>query len=220
MVLEIKSIKLIRNRRLIIDKFNLKIKKSQIFILVGKNGSGKSTIMDLVVGLIKPYEGNIKILNHNLDEIKHLLRDYVFYLHHENSLKDNLTVRENLEIWLDLLGFRISNQDLRLKLNFFDLEPYIDFPVGKLSHGQKKKVALTKLFFTESLLWLLDEPFNGIDKSSSKKLSLLIENFAKNGGAVLLSSHIDINLKKSKKILMSNISSRSLKKNPMDWSDL
>ena len=75
MVLEIKSIKLIRNRRLIIDKFNLKIKKSQIFILVGKNGSGKSTIMDLVVGLIKPYEGNIKILNHNLDEIKHLLRD-------------------------------------------------------------------------------------------------------------------------------------------------
>ncbi len=220
MVLEIKSIKLIRNRRLIIDKFNLKIRKSQIFILVGKNGSGKSTVMDIIVGLIKPYEGSINILNRGLDEIQHLLKDFIFYLPHENALKDNLTARENLEIWIDLCGLNISNRDLKQKLNFFDLGPYIDFPVGKLSHGQKKKLALTKLFFTKSLLWLLDEPFNGIDKSSSKKLSSLIENFAKNGGAVLLSSHIDINLKKSKKIFMNDLSNKSLKKNAINWSDL
>ena len=102
MVLEIKSIKLIRNRQLLLNKFNLKLRKSQIIILVGDNGSGKSSLMDTILGLIKPEEGFIKIKNKNIEDLKDKIRNHILYIPHENGLKENLTIIENLRIWLNL----------------------------------------------------------------------------------------------------------------------
>ena len=200
MILEIKSIYLTRNRRLIFDNFNLKLKKSQIMILLGKNGSGKTSLLDLIVGLIKPQKGLIKINGIALEELGELKKDLFTYLPHKDSLKENLTIKENLYIWLDLSNLKYVN--LHKNLNFFDLLDLKNEQIRNLSQGQRKKVSLTKLLFAKTKLWLLDEPLNGLDIETIQKLKKLINLHTKNGGSTLMSSHINLGMKKCTKIIL------------------
>ena len=102
MVLEIISVYFYRNKRKIFDNFNLKLKKSQIMILIGKNGVGKSSLFDLIVGILEPPSGIIKINNIPITDHYSNKRFLFTYLPHKDSLKDNLSVKENLEIWINL----------------------------------------------------------------------------------------------------------------------
>ena len=126
------------------------------------------------------------------------LKKYFSYIPHKNCLKENLSINENLLSWLKLLGIKINNQDYQTKLKF--LTNLQDKLVNKLSHGQKKKVALTKLLFSNARLWLLDEPFNGIDKNSSNSLKKIMIQHLKNNGCILFSSHIEPDIKLTKKL--------------------
>jgi len=221
MILEIKSIKLIRNDKLVFNKFNLKLMKYQTLILVGDNGSGKSSLMDLIVGILNPLDGKIKINKKNINELGVLKKKVFTYIPHKDSLKENLTIRENLEIWLDLLNISYTKEGFKKKLSFFNLYNGKDINVGNLSHGQRKKVSLTKLLFSNTNLWLLDEPINGLDKKSSSNLIRLINNKSKEGGSIIISSHIDLKIKKSKKIILSNSSFQYNKNNNFDtWLNL
>ena len=100
------------------------------------------------------------------------------------------------------MGIEINNQDYQTKLKFFNLTNLQDKLVNKLSHGQKKKVALTKLLFSNARLWLLDEPFNGIDKNSSSLLKTIMIQHLKNNGGILFSSHIEPDIKLTKKVML------------------
>ena len=142
MTLDLKSIKLIRSRRILFNKFNLKLKKSQIIILIGDNGSGKSSLMDLIVGILKPNSGEIKIEGNTIHELGKTIRNFLLYIPHQNNLKDNITVQENLTIWLNLLDFSLDLEQLYNNLKFFDLLEYKDILVKNLSHGQKKRFRL------------------------------------------------------------------------------
>ena len=87
------------------------------------------------------------------------------------------------------------------KFNIFDLFDIKDQLVNNLSHGQKKKVTLTKLLFSNTKLWIMDEPLNGLDQKSVKVFKVICEKHTKAGGAILFSSHIDPKLKITKKII-------------------
>lgn len=220
MTLDLKSIKLIRSRRILFNKFNLKLKKSQIIILIGDNGSGKSSLMDLIVGILKPNSGEIKIEGNTIHELGKTIRNFLLYIPHQNNLKDNITVQENLTIWLNLLDFSLDLEQLYNNLKFFDLLEYKDILVKNLSHGQKKKVSLVKLLYSKAKIWLLDEPLNGLDKKSSVKLIKKIESFSHSGGAILISSHIDLKIKNARKIKIKQFYSEN-KKNKIDsWANL
>jgi len=220
MALDLKSIKLIRSRRLLFNKFNLKLKKSQIIILIGDNGSGKSSLMDMIVGLLKPDTGEIKIDGNKVDELGSEIRKFLLYIPHQNNFKDNLTVQENLEIWVNLLGLKVNLKIFNMHLKYFDLLNCKDILVKKLSHGQKKKVSLVKLLFSSAKIWILDEPLNGLDRKSAMKLIKIIENFADSGGAVLISSHIDVKIKNAEKIKIKRLGS-VIKHNKIDsWENL
>ena len=208
MILEIKSISLYRNKKQIFDNFNLNLKKNQTLILIGENGVGKTSLMDIVAGLIRPEKGNVKINGVSVDDINDK-SNYFTYLPHKDALKENLTVEENLRMWLDLNKKIISISEFNKKLKFFEIPEFKNQLIRNLSHGQRKKVSLTKFLFSEARLWLLDEPFNGIDKKTIQTLKKLLDNHIKNG-STLLSSHIDSNMKFSRKII--------LKKNIVDFN--
>ena len=204
MVLEIISVYFRRNKRLIFHNFNLKLAKSQIIILIGENGVGKSSLFDLSVGILKPEKGVIKINEIPINEIDQKKKDLFTYLPHKDSLKDYLTVEENLLNWLELIDIKIQKEKLLNSLKFFKLNNLKNNLIGNLSQGQRKKVSLTKLLLSKCNLWILDEPFNGLDIDSINKTKKMICNHKANGGSVLLASHINLNIEGSKRIFIKS----------------
>ena len=204
MVLEIISVYFRRNKRLIFHNFNLKLAKSQIIILIGENGVGKSSLFDLSVGILKPEKGVIKINKIPINEIDIKKKHLFTYLPHKDSLKDYLTVEENLLNWLELIDIKIQKDKLLNSLKFFKLNNLKNNLIGNLSQGQRKKVSLTKLLLSKCNLWILDEPFNGLDIDSINKTKKMICNHKANGGSVLLASHINLNIEGSKRIFIKS----------------
>ena len=205
MVLEIISVFFYRNKRLIFDNFNLKLKKSQTMILIGSNGIGKTTLFELIVGILEPQKGIIKINNHLIQNMFEKKRKNFTYLPHKDGLKENLTILENIKNWNYLSANKNDFEKIKSSLDYFDLFKIKDENVGNLSQGQRKKISLSKLLLSKNLLWLLDEPFNGLDSDSIIKTKKILENHRKTGGVVLLSSHIDVKIKSSRKIVLNKL---------------
>ena len=222
MVLEIISVYFRRNKRLIFHNFSLKLKKSQTLILIGNNGAGKTSLFELIVGLLEPTSGQIKIYNVETSNLDMPRRRFFTFIPHKDSLKDNLTILENLEAWLTISELNASKNSVQKSLKFYQLSDFKNSLVSNLSQGQRKKVSLSKLLLSQNKLWLLDEPFNGLDIQSVKKTKSLIEKHTLNGGSVILSNHISLSLKNSKKIFLS--SKKLFEKNFAvkfdDWGDI
>ena len=195
MILEIISINLSRNKKKIFKNFCLKTMGSEIVTLIGRNGSGKTSLLEIIVGLLKPESGTVKINSINIEEIGERKRDQFIYIPHEDALKEDLTINENLQIWANLAGVNLSKELFEKSLDYFSLSEIKHILVGKLSQGQKKKIALTKLLLINCSLWILDEPFNSLDKESVEILKKLFLSHKRNGGVVLFASHIDIKIR-------------------------
>ena len=195
MILEIISINLSRNKKIIFKNFCMKVKSSEIVTLIGRNGSGKTSLLEMIVGLLKPESGAIKINSLSIEEIGERKRDQFIYIPHEDALKEDLTINENLQIWANLASINLSKKLFEKSLDYFSLSEIKHILVGKLSEGQKKKIALTKLLLINCSLWILDEPFNSLDKESVEILKKLFLSHKKNGGVVLFASHIDIKIR-------------------------
>ena len=173
MFLKINSLLIKRGKKILIDDFNLTIKKSQILIISGANGIGKSTLIETIVGLQKNYEGKITFFPNEKFKNK-LVHNNIFYMGHLNALKDELSILENLKIWNKINYLSYKEEDLVKKLSYFGLQNLFDIKINRLSFGQKRKVSLTKLLLTDSKLWILDEPCNGLDLDSERKFIEII----------------------------------------------
>ena len=106
--------------------------------------------------------------------------------------------------WLELIDIKIGKEKLLNSLKFFKLNNLKNNLIGNLSQGQRKKVSLTKLLLSKCNLWILDEPFNGLDIDSINKTKKMICNHKANGGSVLLASHINFNIEGSKRIFIKS----------------
>ena len=219
-MLEVNSIYLSRNKKQILNNFNFKLKKKQVFLLVGENGSGKTSLLDLIVGLIEPDKGSIKINGINVSELGLLKRKIFTYIPHKNCLKENLSVNENLINWLKISGIKINDSVYQKKLEKLNIINLQDKIVKNLSHGQKKKVSLTKLVLSNSNLWVLDEPLNGLDNKTIIIVKNLMKNHLDKNGTIFFSSHVQINMKINKKIILKKIINKKQKTSLDNWKEL
>ena len=212
MVLKIDSITLKRSNKILFKNFSLNISKSQIIILTGDNGIGKSSLLEAITGVLKVCEGQINI-SKDINNI--------FYLGHENCLKDELSVYDNLMVWCEIARRKVMDDQILAGLNYFNIARLVNQPIKKLSQGQKRRVALTKFFFTDSKLILLDEPIAGIDKKSEYNFSRLVLKKKRAGKTIILTSHTDLGFK-NQKIVDLNRFSKKLNKNKKlnNWENL
>jgi len=116
-MLEVKSIYLNRNKKQILSNFSLTLKKKNMILLLGDNGVGKSSLLDTIAGLIKPQSGEIFIEGKPLKEIESKKKKLFTYIPHENCLRDNFSIEENIKIWLLLNSISIDDKDIFKKLN-------------------------------------------------------------------------------------------------------
>ena len=207
-MLEVSSIYLYRNRKQVFKDFSLNLKNSEIILLEGENGVGKTSLLNMISGLINPDKGFIKICGKSIIELGNQKKKIFTYIPDKNCLKENLSVNENLKSWLKLSNLKVNDNSYQKALNTFSLDSIQETLVKSLSHGQKKKVALTKLLFSKSKLWLLDEPLNGIDTKTITVLKKIMVQHIKKNGSILFSSHVKIDLKLTKRIILKKITNK------------
>ena len=207
-MLEVSSIYLYRNRKQVFKNFSLNLKNSEIVLLEGENGVGKTSLLNMISGLISPDKGFIKICTKSIIELGNQRKKIFTYIPDKNCLKDNLSVNENLKNWLKLSDLTVNNNNYQKALNTFSLYNIQESLVKNLSHGQKKKVALTKLLFSKSKLWLLDEPLNGLDTKTITVLKKIMVQHIRKNGSILFSSHVKLDVKLTKRIILKKITNK------------
>ena len=180
-IIEFENISLAYGNRLILDNISFKINQGQIFGMLGPNGVGKSTIFNLITGLIKPQSGRIKINNHDVTEYPVYLRTKKFkvgYVPQHGGYFNDLTLHDNLKALSEIV---IDNKNARLeKINFliskFELENLKEIKAKYLSGGQKKKLVIALSLLSDPKVLLLDECFAALDVLTIKMLQEIIVN--------------------------------------------
>ncbi len=179
-VVEIEHLEKSFDSNKVLKDINLKIKKGENLVVLGRSGSGKSVLIKCLVGLIEPDNGKVLLLGSDIsilkDEKLNELRKKVGFLFQSAALYDSMTVRENLEFPLrDLKSKSEEKNELVLEaLENVGLAEAIDKMPSELSGGMRKRVGLARALIMKPELILYDEPTTGLDPITSKEISRLI----------------------------------------------
>ena len=192
-MLTLDNITCIRGGKLLFRHLGLTVGDCCLVAVTGANGSGKSSILRIMAGLLRPTEGTVLYANEPIDgEYALEYCDILHYIGHKSGLNGYMTVRENLTFWAALRGN--VNAMLGAALHFFELEAVQDVPVGRLSMGWQKRVTLARLLLRQSEIWLLDEPYAYLDAQGSRLLDGLIQARIDQGGSVVIATNDTITL--------------------------
>ena len=170
----------------VLNGINLSIKEGGIFAVLGPNGSGKTTIIKSILGMVIPDSGQIKVFDTVIKNDANY-RNKIDYLPQIANFPSNLKVIELIKMIKDLRGN--TNQDEFLKEKF-KLTPFLNKKLGTLSGGTKQKVNLVLTFMFDSPIIILDEPTTGLDPISLIRLKDLIKAEKQKGKTILITSHI------------------------------
>ncbi len=173
--ISVDNVAVIRGNRLVLRGLTVTARSGDIICVRGANGCGKSTLLRLIAGLLHATagsmqtEGRIALADENL------------------ALDANLTVEKALMFWADMDG--ASADALSAALADMDLQALAKVPVRFLSTGQRKRASIARVLSSKADIWLLDEPYNGLDSASCARLDQAITAHAANGGIVLVAAH-------------------------------
>lgn len=184
----------VRGERLLFEKLSFKLNSGSVLYLQGANGSGKTTLLRMICGLSKPYDGNINWCGENINTLAEEYSKHVLYIGHLSGIKEDLTALENLQFSIGLSGADISADKATEALKLLGLAKGLNLPTRMLSQGQKRRVALARLWLQDLPLWILDEPFTALDANAAELLKQKIETFAHDGGIVVMTTHQDVTL--------------------------
>ena len=191
---EIKNISCIRGNKLLFKNLNFKINNKELLVIKGANGSGKTTLLKILSGLLKPISGSIIINKKNINILKDEYFKYFEYIGHENAIKTALTVRENLNFYLKIKR-NLTTKNFEKAIKIFNLKNLLDIKIENLSAGEKRRVSLSRLILSNSKIWFLDEPTNGLDKINTVIFFKILKQHLQLNGLAIVASHDDVKIK-------------------------
>jgi len=178
-----------RGGRLLFSGLGLSLATGGSLLVTGRNGSGKSSLLRLIAGLLRPDEGRIGLEGGDPDRS---IGEQAHYLGHLDALKPSLTVGENLRFWAAYLGEVETPPAAALdRLGLAGLDTV---PAAYLSAGQKRRLSLARLVSVHRPLWLLDEPTAALDAEGQARLAELMRAHLSRGGMILAAAHGEIGL--------------------------
>lgn len=198
-LLRITNFAIERGDRLLLDSFELQVRSGEIVQIGGANGSGKTSLLRALCGLLQPLQGAFFWQGQPVSGA-HVFSDEILYIGHKPAVRLQLSPLENLNYFESLRvdgqdgsDGNISRVDMERSLSDIGLAGYEDDLCSRLSAGQKRRVGLARTGLYPSPdffpLWVLDEPFTALDKNAVDGLCRRIEEFARAGGSVVYTTH-------------------------------
>jgi len=172
--LEINKLRCIRNQQILFSDISFQLNENEILQIQGENGCGKSSLLQCIAGLSTPAAGEIK----NIPDFH--------YIGHTNGIKSSLTVIENLKLCCHLLSTPFDIEKIPQILKLDNLQNTF---AKNLSAGQKRKVAIAKLFLIPKKLWLLDEPLTSLDAETQTFFLSALKQHLQQGGMAIVTTH-------------------------------
>ena len=176
-----------RGDKVLFHRVNLHIQASDFVQIEGHNGIGKTSLLRIIAGLASPLEGEVRW---NSDAIAKQREAFdLLYLGHQSGIKPELNAWENLRFYQQITSCRQGDEILWDVLQTVGLLGREDIPAAQLSAGQQKRIALARLWLSKAPLWILDEPFNGVEEATVTKLIDYIKSIKKDK-VIIISTHI------------------------------
>ncbi|MDX1458297.1 MAG: cytochrome c biogenesis heme-transporting ATPase CcmA [Marinobacter sp.] len=182
-----------RDNRVLFQGLGFSIAPGSITRVEGPNGAGKTTLLRILAGLNDSYSGDIRWLGVPRHHQREQFLRNLLYIGHRPGIKPLLTPLENLRA-LTAVRRPVNNDVLCQALDGTGLNGFHDVPCRQLSAGQQRRVALARLLISDEPLWILDEAFTALDAHGVEGLEQLLVQHAEHGGAVVVTTHHDLNL--------------------------
>jgi len=177
-----------RGGRALFRGLNISVGEQEIVRVAGVNGSGKTSLLRILCGLLTPHAGEVRWKGSAIHALREDYARELVYLGHAPAVKDDLTAAENLKYACVFAG--LSSTEIGSSIERFGVPA--DVPIKKLSQGQKRRAALARLALSQQVpLWLLDEPFAALDAAAAGLVEELVRAHAGAGGAVIFTTHQD-----------------------------
>ncbi len=183
-----------RGDRRLFSGLDLSLAPGNFLQLTGPNGSGKTSLLRILCGLLAPAQGEVRWNGANIRSLAEEYFTFVTYLGHRPGVKDELTAVENLRITNALNGVEVSKDAARAALARMGLSGREFLPARLLSEGQRRRVALARLLLCNTNLWLLDEVMTSLDKGAVGLVRSLIEEHLNRGGMAIVATHQELEL--------------------------
>ncbi|EJZ57230.1 cytochrome c biogenesis heme-transporting ATPase CcmA [Pseudomonas sp. MWU12-2115] len=177
-----------RDLRLLFENLELRLASGDMVQISGPNGSGKTSLLRLLSGLMQPTSGQVLLNGQPLTAQPSELARNLLWIGHAAGIKDLLTPEENLS-WLCALHRPAEREAIWQALAAVGLRGFEDVPCHTLSAGQQRRVALSRLYLDSPPLWILDEPFTALDKQGVAQLEEHLAGHCERGGLVVLTTH-------------------------------
>ena len=166
----------------------MNIQQGEVVLIKGPNGAGKSTLLRLCAGLLPMRSGTGTVLNFDLRTQRMELRAHIGLLGHRTGLYPDLTVRENLKFWASAYG--ANNTEVDKAMAFLGLKDRLgSVQVQSLCEGQRRRTSFALLLIKRPSIWLLDEPYAGLDSNGRELVNSSIRQASELGTTVLIASH-------------------------------
>lgn len=193
-MLTVHDLACVRGDRLLFKNLDIALNAGGLLYVLGDNGSGKSSLLKLLCGLLAPETGSVHWCGGNINHASEAYQSNLTYIGHLNGLKDDLSALENLSFTSGIAGKNIIESEALAALKAIGIERYAHVMVSELSQGQKRRVALARLWLTSSPLWILDEPFAALDAAAITTLATRLTQHLADGGMAVITSHQEVNI--------------------------
>lgn len=193
-----------RGERLVFDGLDFSLAAGGVLFVRGANGSGKTSLLRVLAGFIRPSAGSISFASS--DDGKNNPEEMINYVGHLDPVKPSLSVGQNLSLWTRLLG---GDENAAPALARFGLGHLADLPARYLSAGQKRRLNLARLVAVRRPIWLLDEPTVGLDSEATEQFEAALSDHVAGDGLAVIATHIPMSAPGARDLMLGKAQVRS-----------